>query len=459
MNIKKIIISSGFLMSLISFAYAQNTFDLSYSLTEGGYKLEFDSSSLRKGVRISVNTDVNERYEIVQNVISSLTNRSNPSIVIDNDFMVRAARGSNRYGDIRISESDTPVRSGEVVYVSGGAGQADSFSLIYGFPQLDQLPAGEYSGRISFTLRPIDSSRQQVTKTLDLELIIENSDVEPKVAISLASGGKTIYLHDKDQLNTRNTLLFKINNNTNEPFSIKQSLVVPLQSESGKIIYEGLIKPFFVGGNSGAVNVEAKNLTMSPEEIYRSTAGSENNSFQAAYRLDNEANLSAGTYRSKIQFIIDEMGTQRKIDDFDIEIAVEPVFELEISTGDKKSIIEFRDVKPATPVKTSEVILKINSNIAKTYQVTQDISGELSDTSGKAIPFENFKMQVVPFDTTKGNVRLAEKTKVKKGNSVLFVSDNRGSPDTFKVVYELDYPDNMTAGDYSANVVYDISEI
>jgi hypothetical protein len=153
------------------------------------------------------------------------------------------------------------------------------------------------------------------------------------------------------------------------------------------------------------------------------------------------------------------MGTQRKIDDFDIEIVVEPVFDLEISTGDKKSIIEFRDIKPATPIKTSEVILKINSNISKPYQVTQDISGELSDTSGKAIPFEYFKMQVVLSDTSKGSSRLTEKTKVRKGNSVLFVSDNRGSSETFKVVYELNYPENINAGDYFANVVYDISEI
>jgi len=68
-------------------------------------------------------------------------------------------------------------------------------------------------------------------------------------------------------------------------------------------------------------------------------------------------------------------------------------------------------------------------------------------------------MQVVAFDTTKGNPRLTERTQVKKGNSVLFVSDNRGSPDAFKVIYELNYQANITAGDYTANVVYDISEI
>jgi len=192
MHIKKTTFLLSLIVSFANIAFAQNTFDLNYSLTEGGYKLEFDSSSLHKGIRISVNTDVGERYEIVQNVIFGLTSRNNPSLVLDNDFMVRAVRGSNRFGNIRIPESDTLVRSNEIVYASGAQGQADSFSLVYGFSRLDQLPAGEYSGRISFTLRPIDSSRQQVTKTLDLELRIDNSDAEPLVSISLTSGGKTI---------------------------------------------------------------------------------------------------------------------------------------------------------------------------------------------------------------------------------------------------------------------------
>ena len=459
MHIKKTTFLLSLIVSFANIAFAQNTFDLNYSLTEGGYKLEFDSSSLHKGIRISVNTDVGERYEIVQNVIFGLTSRNNPSLVLDNDFMVRAVRGSNRFGNIRIPESDTLVRSNEIVYASGAQGQADSFSLVYGFSRLDQLPAGEYSGRISFTLRPIDSSRQQVTKTLDLELRIDNSDAEPLVSISLTSGGKTIYLRDKDQLNTRNTLLFRVNNISSGSFSIKQSLTIPLQSESGKIVDANFIKPFVVGTDSGSVGIEPKNLTMSPEEIYRSTGQGKVSSFQIAYRFDEKAEISAGIYRSKIQFILEDAGTQRKIEDFDIEIVVEPIFELEISTGDKRSIIEFRDIKFSTPVKTSEVILKVNSNIAKPYQITQDISGELSDTSGKTIPFEYFKMQVVAFDTTKGNPRLTERTQVKKGNSVLFVSDNRGSPDAFKVIYELNYQANITAGDYTANVVYDISEI
>jgi len=41
----------------------------------------------------------------------------------------------------------------------------------------------------------------------------------------------------------------------------------------------------------------------------------------------------------------------------------------------------------------------------------------------------------------------------------LFISDEKGSPDKFKVIYELSIPPDLKAGDYSTRITYSITAI
>ena len=60
---------------------------------------------------------------------------------------------------------------------------------------------------------------------------------------------------------------------------------------------------------------------------------------------------------------------------------------------------------------------------------------------------------------TKGNLRIASKIPVEKGNLLLFVSDPDGSSDKFKVAYELVCPADLKAGNYSSRITYTLTEI
>jgi hypothetical protein len=60
---------------------------------------------------------------------------------------------------------------------------------------------------------------------------------------------------------------------------------------------------------------------------------------------------------------------------------------------------------------------------------------------------------------TKGTLRLSVQQEVKRGDTVLFVSDDRGTPDKFKVIYELGIPSLIKGGDYSTKIVYSLSEL
>ena len=139
-------------------------------------------------------------------------------------------------------------------------------------------------------------------------------------------------------------------------------------------------------------------------------------------------------------------------------VAAERVFDIAVETEIGVGIIEFRDLKPREPPKTYEVAIDIMTNIDKQYQVTQKVTSELVNKEGQVIPQEYFTLRTESVDT-KGILKFAQNSPAKKGDTVLFISDRDGSPDSFKVIYELTCPADVKAGDYSTSVVYSLSEL
>ena len=176
------------------------------------------------------------------------------------------------------------------------------------------------------------------------------------------------------------------------------------------------------------------------------------------YSLGDLAGQKAGKYRSKIQYMLEDGGVQTKLEDLELEVENERIFELEVRPQDQKYTIEFRDLKPTEPPKKSEVVLEVKTNIGKPYQVTQNIAADLTNQEGKLIPGRYFTMYTESLDT-RGKLNFNEKQEVSKETSVLFVSDSQGSADKFKVIYELACPQEAGAGDYGTNVTYSLTEI
>jgi len=156
---KKNIFNLLLVASVIFCAPAFAAFDLSYLLDEGGYRLEFDRSNFSRGITFTTTNDtVNNRYEIRQRIETPLRSRDNPSATIGNNFVVRGLRGTNRFGDLRLPTGDIAVRNDELIYVSNPAGDADSFTLVYGIINSQEVTPGYYTGRISLILNPINSA-------------------------------------------------------------------------------------------------------------------------------------------------------------------------------------------------------------------------------------------------------------------------------------------------------------
>ncbi|MDO8662459.1 MAG: hypothetical protein Q7K98_04470 [Candidatus Omnitrophota bacterium] len=440
---------------------AADIFDLTYTLTEGGYQLELNPVNLYKGVNLRVDTNIGRRYEIIQRIIQPLTSKDNPGVMIQDNFVVRGISGSNRFGNLRFSTGGIAVRSEDIIYVSDSAGDADNFSLVYGLINAENLQPGYYSGRVSFTLNPISSSQQQITRILEVYVSITAQGREkPRVEISASSGSKSITLNPKKEKNqAKEEVFIKINSTEKKQFSIVQFVPEPMESESGDILDNQAVNFIVRNAEKGVSTNMVSALTSSPQKIYTSGIdGSADNSLVVTYILGDLTAKKSGKYKSRVQYLWEEAGAQTKIDSLELLIDNERIFNLIVTPADQKYEIEFRGLKPLGQPKASEVILEVTSNTGKPYQINQEISSGLVNKEGLEIPAQYFTLRTENINS-KGNFKFLEKQEVKKGNTILFVSDSEGAPAKIKVIYELTSPVDLKAGDYLANVTYSLLEM
>jgi hypothetical protein len=104
------------------------------------------------------------------------------------------------------------------------------------------------------------------------------------------------------------------------------------------------------------------------------------------------------------------------------------------------------------------VLIEVNTNIGRSYQVSQRVESLLTNEEGKTIPKEYFVFHTEK--STKGGIlKQPSSTPVDIGETTMFVSDEKGSPTKLKVIYELTTPRDLSAGNYSSQITYSMSEL
>jgi len=462
-KIFKIVIFSLILVVSGIFCHqAWAVFNLSYSLDQGGSRLELDRNYFSRSVTFSILNDTGSRYEIRQRIESPLRNRDNPSVTLGNNFVVRGFRGSNKYGDLRIPPGDIAVRNDELIYVSNPAGTADSFILVYSIKNFQELTPGSYTGRINLVLNPISSAQLPVNAIIEVYVTIPNDGGSLSVTVAPAEGASSIILSSSDSDNLRGAAnaVVTINSSFNGPFRIMQMLPAPIQSQDGKSIDSSKLLFTIHDARIGVAINQPTPVLKNIQTVYSSRPdGSADKVFVITYSLADPLSLVAGNYRSRIQYLLESSGKQINLGALDLEIRQERTFEISISPQDQRYSIDFTDLKPSDGPRLNEVLIGVKSNLGRPYQVTQNVLSELASSNGEKIPAKYFSVQTLSADDTKGNLKVANKISVEKGNTLLFVSDTNGSADKFKVVYELICPADLKAGNYSSSITYTLTEI
>ena len=436
------------------------TFSLSVRPYEGGYNLDYGKVSpvsvrADKEVTVNITSDIGKQYRLVQTILDPLSTPEGREITRGN-FFVYGVRGSNKSGTLNV-EQEVPVGlSRQVIYTSNETGESDSFTLVYGLIISQDAAPGSYRGRISFTLEPIDSTQSPETAILNIFAEVE---VESAIEIKTVAGAKNIKLKPGEEDTDSSSVIVNIQGGFGKQFQILQSITEQPVSSEGNFLDWEAVK--FVGTNAqkGMVINEPTAFSSRPQIIYTSLSNGEADSFILSYRLGDLIEEKAGIYNTRIQYLMEGMGLsqERLIETLDLEIENPRIFDLVVSP-ELGGVMRFRELMPQQPPKTQEVILEVKSNIGKQYQVTQKVASLLTSKEGKIIPQENFTLREEGIET-KGTLKYPNKTEVKSGEMVLFVSDKEGLPDKFKVIYELAVPKDIHPGEYYTGFTYSISEI
>lgn len=450
---------------LIPFSLLQaETFDLNYSLIDASSSatlMELTPAEPYRGVELVVTSDIGTQYEVIQSLVRPLENRDNPSLTLERNLVVRSLSATSQKGNLRLPSTDEFVTLSRILYTSTPIGDADRFTLVFGIRDLQSITPGYYQGQIGFTLRPIGSGRQEVTKYLSLRVVVEqgaSGNLQPRVEITSATGSGSIELNPRREESQVAELLVKINGTFKKQVSLIQYVPQPPESQEGQRLSYEAVEVSVAEARKG-MGVTPVALSNRPQILYTSLPNGETDeSFLLRYRLSDLSAQKAGRYACRLQYFLDELGTQTKLDTFDLEIENERIFELLLTPQDQKDKIEFAGLKPKDPPKRSEVIIQVRSNIGKPYQVSQKVLVDLTSKDGQVIPQGYFTVRTEG-PQLKGTARFPQNTAVKKGESVLFVSDAQGSADTFAVVYELTCPPDVLAGDYATRITYSLLEM
>lgn len=456
-----ILISS--LVGLVLLAQSGNIFAATFSLSvrpyEGGYNLNYGkispiSGRVNKEVTVNIISDIAKQYRLVQALLEPLSTVQGSSIA-RNSFVVYGLRGTNQYGTL--IGQDIPVSWGnQIIYTSNQTGASDSFTLVYSFILPQDVEPGSYRGRIGLTLEPIDATLVPVTAFLDVFVEIE---VESEIEIRTAAGSKNIMLKPGREDTGQSNVIVNIKGGFGKQFRILQLVSEQPVSSDGNLLDWESVKFTGADAQKGIVINLPTVLSTRQQIIYTSSPRGEADIFAIAYSLGDLTNQKAGTYRSRIKYILEGtgLGETRLIDTLDLEIENPRIFDLTI-TPELGGTIRFRDLKPSEPPKYQEVIFEAKTNIGKPYQVTQDMKSLLTTKEGIVIPQECFTLREENLET-KGTLKYPEEAAVKVGQMVLLISDPEGSPDKFKVIYELTAPRDIHFGDYYTNFTYTVSEI
>ncbi len=449
-----LVIGMGLSLPAISFA----AFSISVTPYQGGYDLRYERVSLSTGrvnreVTVNITSDIGKQYRVIQSILDPLTSAQGKTLP-SGSFVVYGLRGSNKFGTLGV-ETERPVGFGrEYLYTSGTNGASDSFILVYGIVPDQDFEAGSYRGRIGFTLEPIDSSQPPINVFMT---VIAEVDAQPFLEVVTPDLSKEIILSPDRQDPGSNTVVFNIKGGLGRQFRIQQVVTEQPMSLEGVLLDWAAVKFAVRDNQKGSVVNRETALSLRQEVIYESSSSGEADTFAVVYALNDVASQKAGKYRTNVKYLLDIPGFDLKLLETVTLIVDNPrVFELLVKP-EAGGVIRFTGVRPSQSPKSSEVLIEIKSNTGRQYQVTQRMLSDLMSTGGDTISSKFLTIKEAGLDT-RGVLKFPSAVPLSAGETILFVSDPLGSGDRFKVIYELAPSMDIRAGDYSARIVYSISE-
>lgn len=434
-------------------------FSLSVTPFAGGSSLRFGRVTFgqikTEEVRIRVTSTTGVQYQVRQRLLETLRNdkgeRLNPQVIISYTL-----RGSNTHGSLY---QDTPYNldtSERVLYTSSSQGSSDSFIVVYSVDGNKINVSGKFLGRIAYRLIPLGGKGREQEIIINLYL-----DTERKfdVSITTSSGSSKILKLSTIKKEVEGYLTMSIEGSLGEQYQIYQILEEPFKNERREPLAENIVK-FSLATQKGTPYYSSPTyLVRKPLLVYSSNNQGEGDKVVIDFFIDEEEieKLKSGYYRARLVYNIEAKGNFIKRVPVELELEVKSIFDIEV-TPESRGGIYFRNLRPENSPIESEVYIRVKTNIGKPYQVIQRLASPLTNEKSTTIPLEFFTFRVDKPGDKPGRSLFPNYAPLKLGDMPVFISDGKGTPTEFRIIYSLQVPKDILAGDYFTKVSYSLLE-
>ncbi len=406
----------------------------------------------KKELRIRVSSDGGTQYQVFQRVVEPVVNEKGETLDLK-AIETAAALGSNSAGTLYLQNAEGLTFSDQLVYTSGRGGESDAFTIAYAVRPDLMNAAGNFSGKLAFTVRSAGGGNQdQVLMNVYLD-----STADWKTSVT---GGKLAgRVHIKDIDTTDKTADFvkvSFSGNMGKEVRVYQEFENLPQDAAAQEIAADAVR-FFAAGSSGQGIrvVDPSPIARAKTLIYSAPKPADD--FLVYFMMDPVKGplQAAGLYAAKMKFTV-ETDDARQEFPIDLECEVPPVFAMDMAFPPEG--VSFANVLPISPPVEKEVTVTVRTNLRKPYQVTQGLASALANEKGSEVKKEYFTFQVQVAPGGRGHTKFPEFAPMQVGEYPVFSSDSQGDPARFKVVYRLQGYTQMSGGNYAAPIRFSVNQ-
>ncbi len=446
---RKLALLALFLLLGTSRAWA--VFSLDVTSIRSGRDIRFET--IREGqairneeVTFTITTTEAKQYRVTQAMNSPLMNERGGALPAD---AVKMFSPSSVRGVLRPTLPTALGAGTDVIYTSDLAGTGDSFVLAFAIePSRLEGASGTYQSQLVYTLEAVQGGASPVTVIRNIRIEIAT---DFKMRITSPHGGQDLNLGriTKQNPSGSGALEFEINSSIGVPYRINQQLSGPLSNGQGDFIDADRIL-FETEGLRGA-------LSDSPALLFHSDDKGGSANFQVVYSAPDLSKVRAGFYRSSLSFTAESnsgLVSQHAVT-VPVELEVTSIFNLDVQFEEGTTSLNFGSFSENKTQESRRVLLKTFTNLGTQYQVSQTVTRPMTNQEGQKI--KNFSY-VVKGPREAGFVSATLKS-VEIGDSVLFISDNHGTPADLTVEYQLSVATDQRGGQYSSDIAYAMTAI
>ncbi|MCM8796862.1 MAG: hypothetical protein NC923_03165 [Candidatus Omnitrophica bacterium] len=252
-----------------------------------------------------------------------------------------------------------------------------------------------------------------------------------------------------DRINKEATV--RITSDIGKQYRVTQSLLEPLSTLDGKSIPQGNLLVYAMAGSNsfGTLNIgQEVPVTMGRQIIYTSNQSGTSDSFVLVYSLITRGNIDSGSYRGRIAFTLEAIGSSQTpstvILNISAEIENESSVQIKTLSGSRTIML-----KPGN--ENSVVAVAIKGGFGVPFRILQQVPQELVSSEGQTLD-----LNVVNFigkEARRGMV-VNQLTPLSSRQQVIYTSSPRGEEDDFVIEYSLGELSNQKAGIYRGGIKY-----